>query len=68
MVDRGRFFCNGCLDKRKDARHSYVSHGKIKGQAICSRCRKLIDTGTTCGECLKKKKKEREAKKKNARR
>lgn len=67
MVDRGRFCCNGCLDKRKDARQAYGSHGKIKRQAVCTGCRKPIYTGTTCDECHKKKK-EREAKKKNARR
>lgn len=68
MVDRGKFCCNGCLDKRKDARQAYGSHGKIKRQAVCTECRKPIDKGTTCDECHKKKKKEREAKKKNARR
>lgn len=68
MVDRGRYYCNGCLDKKKDSRKAHGSHGKIKRQAVCTGCRKPIDTGTICDECHKKKKKEREAKKKHARR
>jgi hypothetical protein len=64
-VDRGKHYCNGCLDRKNGVRREAA--GNSKRQGLCTRCRKPTDTGPTCDECVRRRK-ERDAKRKNARR
>lgn len=64
-VDRGKHYCNGCQDRKNGVRREAA--GNSKRQGLCTRCRKPTNTAPTCDECVKRRK-ERDAKRKNARR